>query len=201
MKKNCLTQKTVDMSCFSCQQRLLDEGSISLVCSVSDAPSVAAGGEVRVDIRDARPPVQIAWLQDEAAALLKLSPDRCTAYCVPPGVYNVVVTDSLEREAQCVVTVRLITLTAVVGYDVTHATGDSARDGHLRVITRGASPQQRFLWSSGVITSTPELHDVRPGIYVAVPIGDDGAARAAFLHECAPAVIHPSRELDARVFL
>lgn len=167
----------------------------SIVCSVSDALSATNGGEVRVHIDErAALPVQIDWLRNGATALLELSPDRRRAIQIPPGVYEIVVTDRLQREAVCTVTVQLLDIPAVIGYDVTHATSDFARDGFIRVRTRNAGAP-RFLWSNGVITTTPELYDVQPGVYLAAPLleKDD----PVFTHECRPAIVHPSRNTDA----
>lgn len=190
------------MACFPRRRPGANASSISLVCSVSDAPSVSVGGEIRVKITGASSPIDITWLQDDRAALLNLSVDRCLARDVPVGTYNIRVRDAKCDEAECTVSVSLITLPAVVGYKVTHATGDSARDGHLQVMTRGLNRHhQQFLWSNGIITTTPELHDVEPGTYVAVPIGDRADQKGfVFIHECAPAVIHPSRKIDALFF-
>lgn len=173
------------MNCFPSRRRERD--TIGLVCTVSDAASYALGGEIRVQIHDAVHPIQINWFQNGAAALLQLSPDRRRATNVPPGVYNVIVTDDMDSEASCTVTVQLLDIPAVIGYDVTHATGDTARDGSIRVRTRGTN-RSRFLWSNGVISATNELNDVAPGIYVAAPLDEH-----VFLHECHVASVKPSR--------
>lgn len=163
------------------------ETTLGLVCTVSDAVSHTIGGEVRLSICDAKPPVQIEWLQNGSAALLQLSPDRRRASNVPPGIYTVVVTDQMENEASSTVTVQLLNIPSIVGYDVIHASGDTARDGTIRVRTRNLSAG-RFLWSNGVITASHEILDVSPGVYAAIPLDE-----SAFLHECQAAVVKPSR--------
>ena len=180
------------MSCFPRNQKFSDCG-LSIVCSVSDAASVSMGGEVRVQIGKAAQPVNIEWYQNNETALLQLSNDRRRAYSVPPGVYEIIVTDALQREASCTVTVQLLHVPAIVGYEVIHASGDTARDGFIRVHSRGMASTQKFIWSSGVITSGPDLHDVQPGIYVASPMFETDPL---FLHECPPATVHPSRNTD-----
>lgn len=175
------------MTCFRLPLRRREQETIGLVCTVSDAASHSLGGEIRLQISDAVPPVQVDWFQNGSAALLQLSPDRRRATNVPPGMYNIVVTDATDTEASCTVTVQLIDIPAVTGYDIVHATGDTARDGAIRVLTRGTNGR-RFLWSNGVVSSTEELNDVAPGTYVAIPLEDD-----VFLHDCQAAVVKPSR--------
>lgn len=161
---------------------------LTLVCAVSDAVSAAVGGEIRLQIDGAIGAVAIEWMQNGQAALLQLSADRRRAANVPPGYYVVTVTDATDTEASCVVVVQLVDILAITGYEVRHASGDTARDGRIRAHLRGGTAS-RFLWSNGVTTTTPELHDVSPGKYVVAPLCEDHT----FLHECAPAVVLPSR--------
>ena len=178
------------MFCVPRRERHHTPAQVSLICTVSDAISPELGGEVRLQISDATPPVEIEWLRNGSAALLELSPDRRRASRVPPGIYEVFVVDAAQNEISCRITVQLINILSITGYEVTHATGDTARDGTIRVYTRGANVPQ-FLWSNGVTTYTPELNDVPPGRYFAAPLVE--GREVAFLHECAPATVYPSR--------
>ena len=184
------------MGCFggsSRGRRPADAVAIGVSCVVSHAISESLGGTIACVVHDATPPLHIEWSSDDGgSALLALSDDRLRASNVAPGVYRVYVEDADGRTAQCVTEVSLTALPTVVGYRVTHASCDAARDGKIEVLAHNLRGH-KFLWTNGVITVTPELHDASPGLYTATPLHE---AAPFFIHACAPALVLPSR--DAR---
>ena len=74
---------------------------------------------------------------------------------------------------------------------------DTARDGRVTAYTQNLDDDAiRFLWTTGVVTATPALHDVRPGLYVAIPMYVDMLPYPCY-HACAPAQVEASRNIVA----
>jgi hypothetical protein len=133
--------------------------------------------------------MQIDWMCGGESALLSLSIDRSCAENVAPGVYTIRVEDAEFRVGECVVEVHMTNIPIIIGYRITHASCDRARDGKIEVLFRNLRGN-KFLWTNGVVTVTPELQDVAPGKYTATPLYDDNPY---FIHACDPAVVLPSR--------
>lgn len=164
---------------------------MSLSTTVTNALDERTGGVISFKIHDGIAPYSIEWLHDGSAALITLNEDRTIASNVPEGDYIICVTDARGEYVSHNVSVRTTSLPTIYGYCVVHATGDTARDGQLRVLIKNTDAN-RFLWTSGVVTQGATLHDVAPGVYTAAPLGDEGIA-VQFVHACEPAVVAPSR--------
>lgn len=158
-----------------------------------DALTAAQGGSICCLVTGGSGSFRFQWARaDEQGADLALSAEKSEAHGVPPGVYCITVEDILSGETSCIeAEVRLVETQVVEDYAVTHATSDSARDGSIRAVLRNASSTS-FLWTSGVITASPRLDDVRPGTYTMTPLSDDGRP-SVFVHACAPAVVAAGR--------
>lgn len=164
---------------------------ISLSCVVTHAIDESGrGASVQCFVHNAVAPMHIEWMHGNESALVELSSDRTRAFNVRPGSYSITVHDSEDRSGTCFVNVQLSTFPVITGYNVTHATCDSARDGQIEVIARNLHGH-RFLWNNGVTTVTPVLYDVSPGNYTATPLCEDDPC---FIHNCGPAIVRPSRK-------
>lgn len=77
-------------------------------------------------------------------------------------------------------------------YAVSHASTSSARDGRVEARGEGlasalSSGSIQLLWTNGVRTTGPSLHDVPSGFYCAVAVWADDARPVPFLHLAPPA--------------
>lgn len=158
---------------------------------VTKALTPESGGRIKCRIENGSPPYFFEWLQGDNSALLTLSDDRSEAWRVPPGVYEIRVHDCDDNTCETRVEVMLEDLPRVVRYEVVNATSDTARDGSIVVHVTNMLCS-RFLWTTGVVTNTPQLHDVRPGLYTATPLSHDDIP-LIFYHTCPPANVLPSR--------
>jgi len=139
--------------------------------------------------------IKCEWRKDDNAALLQLSSDRMTAYNVPPGIYEILCT-SKDASQIISVTVEKIDLVMIDEYIVTHASNDNARDGIIEAKISNLNSNHgvyKFLWTSGVVTEEPILHDVRPGTYYVNVISDDKTP-ISFYHGCCPAIVNVKME-------
>ena len=135
--------------------------------------------------------VHYEWKIDGETALIQLNDDRNAAYDLKPGRYEIVASSDTAAK-NVFVDVRQVEIAAVVGYVVTHATNDSARDGSITVKTTNSEGCD-FLWTNGRITNGPTLHDVQPGTYVATPVRD--GVGIVHVQSVPPAVVLMSRHL------
>lgn len=178
-----------------CRGARTDHGVNPLIITMqtSDAIEGVRGGEIHCLVVDAPGDVEFEWYDNEGkAALLQLSDDRSVAYEVEPGDYTVVVQD--VRSGQRVASYASIAkaeIPTISGYEVLHATSDTARDGQIKARVSGMR-DCRFLWTTGIVTDAPELHDAMPGKYTVTPIHREQGF-VTHLHACPPAVIHMSR--------
>tara|TARA_B100001741_G_scaffold210714_1_gene174346 strand:+ start:8481 stop:9044 length:564 start_codon:yes stop_codon:yes gene_type:complete len=156
------------------------------VC-VTPALSSEYGGTIKLSSNQ---PISCEWRKDNRTALLNLSNNGMTATNVEPGNYEIICSTPQGYHDTLHVTVKSIDLLVVDRYIVTHASSDMARDGTVEaIITQIDRKNVRFLWTSGVITNEPILHDVRPGIY-AVSIISNNKVPIPFYHICCPANVH-----------
>ena len=164
---------------------------LAMHVNVTNALTSESGGCIECVIQDAKYPVHIEWLHEGASALLTLNDARNRAVDVPPGAYEIVARDAMGRECAAIANVRMEEVPTVLRYDIVHASSDTARDGSIVAHTEHMQATQ-YLWTSGVITNTPQLFDVRPGMYTVTPLRKDGLAYT-FYHASSPAVVHPSK--------
>lgn len=183
----------------ACSGRASVAAPFALQVSVTDAASHDSGGRVECYAMGGVPPIQYEWtnMQSGASALVKLNHDRTIATEVEIGKYEIVAIDASRQRAVIHAEVRLQKLPCVVSYVVTDATSDTARDGTIvaKIERLDARANVLFLWSSGVLTATPELQDVRPGVYTVAPVFEDGIVPLPFLHASPIATVQPSRRL------
>ena len=133
--------------------------------------------------------IDCEWKHNGNAALLQLSHDRKTALNVPPGVYEVKCTSDLGDSIISFVNVEELQIPRIRKYTINHASSDNARDGQITAdITNLEYSAVNFLWTSGVITEEPVLHDVKPGLYTVTVISKDKIAFPCY-HECPPAKV------------
>ena len=131
------------------------------------------------------------WFRDGAPARLALDDAGTHAADVEPGVYEIVARAPTGATVRAQTTVQTVDIPCIDGYDVTHASNDAARDGSI--VVRGRNLDRcEFLWTNGVFTTGPVLHDVRPGTYVATPLRDRLGV-ATHVHASAPAIVLMSR--------
>ena len=173
------------------------DSSFGIQLTVADAPNADIGGRIECHFTGETQPIHVEWisLETECAALLTLNDDRTVASKVPPGQYRVVAVDHVGSRAIGLATVRTESTPCVVGYDVVHATSDTARDGSITAVIErlDASSEIRYLWTNGVVTCEPSLQDARPGLYVVTPMYADGVVAMPFQHTCVPAQVRPTR--------
>lgn len=157
---------------------------------IKDAMSQEIGGSVKCIVTGSPHHVFYEWFEKGKQVSLNFNSDKSSATNVPPGEYmiqisNNIETISIDAEVRYTENVPMVTQ-----YTVTHATGDAARDGHIVAHLENTSSSLKFLWTNGVITDIPELHDARPGTYAVTPISEE-----SFVHACSPAVVLMSREV------
>ena len=151
-------------------------------------------GSIRCTISEGSGQYQIHWLETSTmqSALLSLNDERLCASGVRPGDYTVSVKDVVTGAvAENNIILEVLDIPSVVGYDVTNASSDTARDGSIVARLHNLTCT-RFLWTTGVITALPELNDVRPGVYTVTPMSDDSIP-LSFMHLSPPAVIQAFR--------
>lgn len=81
------------------------------------------------------------------------------------------------------------TNTTILKYKVTHASSDYSRDGHVEAVLSNRPMHASYLWTSGVVTTDPVLHDVHPGTYTCSIISNDETP-LSYSHVCQPAIVH-----------
>ena len=164
---------------------------LNLTCTDAMTPDV--GGSIACTVENGSGNYRFEWFNDGASALLELNAERSQAKNVPAGFYTVIVTDVHTTEV-CTTNaeIRLATIQSVVDYTIEHASSDTARDGSIVAHLQNIS-SKRFLWTTGVITDTPQLFDVKPGTYTIAPLSTDELP-VPFFHACNPAVVYSSRK-------
>jgi hypothetical protein len=178
------------MWCRPKKRQVLSHPDFTIRCVVTHAISAAIGGSISCACEGGTYPILIEWLSEEGRAVGNVSDDQQCALDLPPGTYTVVAQDADARSSSCDVEVKLSSLPVILGYRVTHASCGLARDGNIEVFGRNLR-SRRFLWTTGVMTSSSELHDASPGVYTATPMHEDDHP---FVHACSPAVVLPSRK-------
>tara|TARA_B100000945_G_scaffold319442_1_gene326653 strand:- start:4048 stop:4599 length:552 start_codon:yes stop_codon:yes gene_type:complete len=130
------------------------------------------------------------WRKGNNTALVNLSHDRMKATNVQEGKYDIHCTSLLSGEKKIVhANVKRLELAIIDSYKVTHASNDMARDGVIEAYISHIDINSKFLWTSGVITNEPILHDVSPGIYCVTVISNDKVP-IPFYHGCSPAIVN-----------
>lgn len=111
---------------------------------------------------------------------------------VSVGRYRVRATDANGERADVCVDVTPLCDSAVVVNEyrilASPSTGHS-RDGRIEALGSGFEAGMQFLWTHGVVTTTPVLNDVPCGTYALTAMSDGGDAPAVTVHACNPAVL------------
>lgn len=147
--------------------------------------SSSLGGRISLYCDDT---ITCDWKNGGNAALLQLSSDRMIATNVPPGKYEITCASKTKLPVTLLVVIEQLKIPRVDSYEVTHATNDAARDGRIKANICDLEQQVRYLWTSGVVTEEPELHDVPPGTYTINMLTMDKLP-PLFYHACHPAVV------------
>lgn len=154
-------------------------------CTVYVTPAVGEVGgscHVQLDPRVKNP--RLVWAPAGTRRVKMTFNAQCTkAFNMPPGNYTIYLTSDNDAARVISVEVRALQVPSIVGYEVSHASGETARNGVVRAQVSHAPENYKLLWTSGVVTEGPELTNARPGTYAAIILG--GAA----VHACAPAVV------------
>lgn len=132
-----------------------------------------------------REPVVFTWVGPTTEPVAT-SADGTEAINVVPGVYRVSAVDADGERAEQLVRVEPLAphTVCITGYLTTAASSSVARDGAVEALGRGLE-RCALLWTNGVRTSGPVLHDVPAGIYAALPV--DEVSPYTVVHSCAPA--------------
>jgi hypothetical protein len=158
--------------------------TLNIHTSVTPELSSEYKGSVRLTTNQ---PISCEWLQHDQPAQVNLSDNDTFATNVEAGSYDIICTTCNGEHETVHVNVDKIKLLIVDKYIITHASSDMARDGMVQaIITQLEDHNVRFLWTSGVITDQPILHDVSPGIYALSIISTDNSP-IPFYHICSPA--------------
>lgn len=101
---------------------------------------------------------------------------------------TVAVTDARGTTERATVKVGACELPTVVQYECFHATTQHARNGRIVAHVANAPTDCAYLWTSGVVTESPELNLVTPGTYAVTLMTRDSACMPS-IHACAPGII------------
>ena len=126
---------------------------------------------------------------------IQLDATGSEAYGLAPGRYTVHIesADGCRAEVSAHVAPTLKRVVAVNGYECTPASSGVAFDGCVRAVGHGLDQWTRYLWSNGVETDEPVLHDARPGLYSLAPLPTDAEEVPVFVQYCAPGVVQVAR--------
>jgi hypothetical protein len=86
---------------------------------------------------------------------------------------SVSVTDRTGTTETASVVVDVIDVPVLTEYVCTPASAERSRDGTVEAKVLHAPKGCLFLWTSGIVTREPILHNVTPGVYAATPITAD----------------------------
>lgn len=139
-------------------------------------------------------PIEFEWHSEDNAEV-ETDSSGSIAVNLMPGRYRVTATDASGAVADALVDVNPTCEDAVTidGYMVNHASTTYARDGTIEIVGSGLEGYD-YLWSNGVRTSGPVIHNVPCGTYAATPLQREGDAQVpVLLHRCAPAQVDVSR--------
>lgn len=159
--------------------------NLNVNITLTPALSETIGGSICCECANA---FRYEWKQNGSTALLELSSDRSCAFNVPSGNYQIEIYDINNYCIISNVTMYTANIPRVVDYHVEHASSDVARDGKIQVITEDLTEACKYLWTTGVITETNELHDVMPGTYAVTLISNE-CVPILFYHTCNPAIV------------
>lgn len=153
--------------------------------NVTSALSSEVGGTIEVKSNHT---CDCEWRKNGNAALLQLSANRMKATNVPTGDYEILC-KSGAGEKLVHARVERLPILCVDSYVVQHASNDLARDGQIEAVVKHAENADiAFLWTTGIVTETPTLYDVRPGTY-SVTIVSQNKLAMPFYHACNPAIV------------
>jgi len=149
---------------------------LNLTCKVTNALTSSLGGSIECTCSNGASPIKFEWTRDSA----RLLATGDTIHSAVPGSYTVEVTDARGATQSTSVELELVRGPIVAGYIVTHASSDHARDGQVEAIVENCTPESKLLWTTGVVTDSCMLQDVRPGRYAATVLDPTGW----FVHGC-----------------
>lgn len=131
-------------------------------------------------------PIHFAW-SEQRGLKVETSERGNQAVDLHPGTYYVHVRDADDGEAAVSFEVKTCLNedhVIIQSYSVTHATTGTSHDGKVEAVGENLKGRT-LLWTNGVETRGPTLHNASRGKYAAVPSGDT----SCFVHTCGPAVV------------
>ena len=175
---------------MGCATSKPDNHRLSINVETTHAFSDQIGGEIKIQ---ATKDVRCEWTQNGNAALVQLSTDRKYAKHVLPGIYNIECVSAEGEVVNTDVEIKRIPIPCVSRYVVQHTTHDLSRDGQVTAeIENLNAANVRFLWTSGIVTDTPVLRDVRAGLYSVTPLSKEKIP-VLFYHCVPPAEVRVLR--------
>jgi hypothetical protein len=138
-------------------------------------------------------PINLEWSGPDGE--VETNENGTEASNIRPGTYRIVATDATESRAEVTLDVEsvLVDTAMIEGYEVTHASTSSSRDGSVRAVGEGLEGT-RLLWTHGTETVGPDLVDVPCGTYAAVPIVGSEEGVQSSIHLCPPARVRVKAE-------
>lgn len=146
-------------------------------------------------------PIVFEWTPPTGVTLT-LDATRSEATDVAPGRYRVSATDATSSRAELAFDVAPLYADAVTveEYRVTPASTATSRDGGVEAVGGGLQDGWRFLWTTGVETSSPVLRDVPCGTYAVTALARPGEDDAPLmLHTCPPARVRVGTDVSGRL--
>ena len=169
-----------------CKSRYPVEMSVDLV--YSDALTEVIGGTIKC-IPHGMAPFIYEWthMDGTSATKLQLSNDRSSAEKVPPGKYNITITDANMQSVNLTAEIRVVNIPIICSYKIEkYPSSDTARNGKIRCdVLNNVNKNLKYLWTDGVITHDPVLENVSPGLYSAIIIDEFGGLLPC-CHACVP---------------
>lgn len=134
-------------------------------------------------------PIQFEWTGPNGQPV-QVDASGSEAYGVVPGRYRIVARDANNLTATVTLDVASLFPSALVisDYSVVPASTDCARDGTVEAIGVGLDHGWKFLWTNGVKTDGPVLHDVPSGTYAMLALPQEGKV-PTIVHQCPPAYV------------
>ena len=120
---------------------------------------------------------------------LDLDVSRLCARKAPVGDYQIELILKGEDVLRATMSVGVIDIPAVVGYEGEHASSGASRDGSVHAIVERVPHGCHYLWSCGVITRAPTLEDAHMGTYTVTLLSEDSSP-LPFVHLASAFTLH-----------
>jgi hypothetical protein len=183
---------------MGCRQSHSNTGHIqetTTIIQIKTTPAFSSnsGGTIRVE---SNAPIRCTWKHNNQPVILQSDDDdRKCVKNVPPGSYQLICSYNQFLE-EFEVQVDELEFPKISHYEVKHATSDRSRDGRITATVSNIDVNETlFLWSCGVTTTEPTLHDVHPGKYTLSLISKTTNHNIPFYHACVPAIVEASESL------